>query len=98
MHDVRATSNRSRAGFLAGGIFAILLAALTAPPAAAQDPDEECRVDVDGMVICPEMTVEGQLRTSPEVFLGRESLDSPIGDLRASFLDEIESSVRADPF
>jgi len=44
------------------------------------------------------MEVEGRLRQPPQVVVGRERLDSPVRDLRASFLQEIESSVDADPF
>jgi hypothetical protein len=80
-------------------VAAALVVLPVAAPAAADDPDSAaCQTAPDGVLVCPEMEVEGQLRQPPQVVVGRESLDSRIADLRASFLPEIESSVLGDPF
>ena len=86
-------------GWIHLSVAAILFTLLLTAPAAAQDPaDGACHPTADGVLVCPEMEVEGQLRQPPQVVVGREPLDPPVGDLRASFLTEIESSVEGEPF
>jgi hypothetical protein len=88
---------RSTANLLPLG--AILLSLLAAAPAAAADVGNgECRLATDGVLICAAMDIRGQLREAPQILVGRESLDPRLQDLRESFLDEIESTVRNDPF
>ena len=77
----------------------MLLALLAASPAAADDVENgECRLAADGVLLCPEMDIHGQLREAPQILVGREALDPRLQDLRESFLDEIDSTVRSDPF
>ena len=86
-------------GWIRLSVVAALFTLLLTAPAAAQDPaDGDCHLAADGVLVCPEMEVEGQLRQPPQVIVGRESLDPPVGDLHASFLTEIEASVEGEPF
>ncbi|MBI5501893.1 MAG: hypothetical protein HY907_16740 [Deltaproteobacteria bacterium] len=59
--------------------------------------DTGCRVDADGTLVCV-VDVIGQARVMPQVVMNREPLGEDLAELRASFLDEIETSVRDAPF
>ncbi|MBI5486277.1 MAG: hypothetical protein HY905_02975 [Deltaproteobacteria bacterium] len=66
--------------------------------ASAQDVDDSgCYPDTQGTLICP-VEVIGQARDLPQVVVNREPLGAGLADLRTSFLDEVETTVRDDPF
>jgi len=68
------------------------------PPISYDEGDRGCCAASDGVLVCPRLDIRGQLREAPQILVGRASLGEGLGELRESFVDEIEKSVDGEPF